>query len=108
MVLLHQRITERGLDAPQREQGAALDAKILLDPVEQRSVLLQRDLAVDDAPVRHTAVDVLPGLLRELRLTADLLEHAHVRLDAAHRPIPGRLRNAPGERALAKTVAPLV
>ena len=64
MVLLHQRIAEGGLDAPQRQQRAALDAEILLDPREQRLVLPQRFLAGDDAPVRDAAVDVLPDLLR--------------------------------------------
>ena len=40
MVLLHQRIAIGGFDAPQRQQRAALDAEILLDPREQRLVLL--------------------------------------------------------------------
>jgi len=41
MVLLHQRIAEGRFHAPQREQGAALDAKILFDPGKQRPVGLQ-------------------------------------------------------------------
>src|SRR6185312_1039320 len=107
MVLLHQRIAERGLHAPQREQRAALDAKILLDPRKQRLVVLQRDLAVDDAPVGNAAIDVLPGLLGELRLAPDLLEYAHVGLDPSHGAVPGRFRDAFGERAAAESIPPL-
>ena len=108
MVLLHQRIAIGGFDAPQRQQRAALDAEILFDPREQRLVLPQRFLAGDDAPVRDAAVDVLPDLLVEFRLLLHLLEHGHVRLDAAHHAGLGRLRNALGQRAGAKAVAPLV
>ena len=68
MVLLHLRIAIGGLDPPQRQQRAALDAKIMLDPREQRLVLPQRLLAGDDAPVRHPAIDVLPELLVEFGL----------------------------------------
>src|SRR5215217_151081 len=39
MVLLYQRVAIGGFDAPQRQERAALDAKILLDPGEQRLVL---------------------------------------------------------------------
>ena len=106
VVLLHQGIAERGLDAPQRQQGAALDAEILFDPREQRFVLLQRRLAVDDAPVGHATIDVLPGLLGELRLARELLEHAGVGLHVRHRPVPTRLRNALGKRAGMKMLAP--
>ena len=108
MVLLHQGIAIGGFNAPQRQQRAALDAKILLDPGEQRLVLPQRFAAVDDAPVRGAAVDVLPDLLVEFRLLLHLPEHAHVGLDAAHHPGPGRIRNAFCQRAGAKIVAPLV
>ena len=108
MALLHQRIAVCGFDAPEREQRAALDAEILLDAIEQRRIPLQCHLAVDDAPVGNATVDVLPDLLGELGLIADLLEHAHVRLDVAHRPVPGCFRNAFGECAVAKAVAPLV
>ena len=108
MVLLHQGIAIGGFNAPQRQQRAALDAKILLDPREQRLVLLQRLAAVDDAPVRDAAVDVLPDLLVEFRLLLHLPEHAHVGLDAAHHPRPGRVRNAFCQGARAKIVAPLV
>ena len=108
MVLLHQRIAIGGLDAPQRQQRAALDAEILFDPREQRLVLSQRFLAGDDAPVRDAAVDVLPDLLVEFRLLLHLLEHGHVGLDAAHHAGLGRVRNALCQRAGAKTVAPLV
>ena len=108
MVLLHQRIAIGGLHAPQRQQRAALDAKILFDPREQRLVLPQRLLAIDDAPVGDAAVDVLPDLLVELRLPLHLFEHGHVRLDAAHHAGVGRIRDAFGQRAGAKRVAPLV
>ena len=108
MVLLHQGIAIGGFNAPQRQQCAALDAKILLDAREQRVVLLQGFAAVDDAPVRSAAVDVLPDLLVEFRLLLHLPEHAHVGLDAAHHPRPGRVRNAFCERARAKIVAPRV
>ena len=108
MVLLHQRIAIGGLDAPQRQQRAALDAKILFDPGEQRVVLAQRFLAGGDAPVRGAAVDVLPDLLVEFRLLRHLLEHGHVGLDAAHHAGVGRVRNALCQGAGAKTVAPLV
>ena len=103
MVLLHQRIAIGGLDAPQRQQRAALDAEILLDPREQRLVLPQRFLAGDDAPVGDAAIDVLPDLLVELRLLLHLLEHGHVRLDAAHHAGPGRVRDAFCQCAGAKT-----
>ena len=108
MVLLHQGIAERGLDAPQRQQRAALDAKILLDPREQRLVFFQRFLAGDDAPVGDAAIDVLPDLLVELGLLLHLLEHGHVRFDAAHHARIGRLRDALRQRPRAKTVAPLI
>ena len=108
MVLLHQGIAIGGFNAPQRQQRAALDAKILLDPREQRLVLLQRFAAVDDAPVRGAAIDVLPDLLVEFRLLLHLPEHAHVGLDAAHHPGPGRVRNAFCQCARAKIVAPCV
>ena len=106
MVLLHQGIAIGGLDAPQRQQRAALDAKILFDPRKQRLVLPERFLARDDAPVRGAAIDVLPDLLVELRLLLHLPEHGHVGLDAAHHPGPGRIRNALGQGARAKAVAP--
>ena len=61
-------------DAPQRQQCAALDAEIALDPRKYRLVLSQRLLASDDPPVRDAAVDVLPDLFAELRLVAHLLE----------------------------------
>ena len=108
VVLLHQRIAIGGLDAPQRQQRAALDAKILLDPREQRLVLPQRFLAGGDAPVRGAAIDVLPDLLVEFRLLLHLPEHGHVGLDAAHHAGVGRIRNALCQRAGAKIVAPLV
>ena len=108
MVLLHQGIAIGRFDAPQRQQGAALDTEILFDAREQRLVFLQRLLAGDDAPVRGAAVDVLPDLLVEFRLLLHLPEHAHVGLDAAHHPGPGRIGNALGQRACAKTVAPCV
>ena len=108
VVLLHQRIAEGGFDAPQRQQRAALDAEILLDPREHRLVLPQRLLAGDDAPVRDAAVDVLPDLLVEFRLIPHLLEHGHVGLDVAHHAGPGRLRDAFRQRARAKSVAPLI
>ena len=108
MVLLHQRIAIGGFDTPQRQQRAALDAEILLDPRKQRLVLLQRFLAGDDAPVRDAAIDVLPDLLVEFRLLLHLLEHGHVRLDAAHHAGPGRVRDALGQRPRAKAVAPLI
>ena len=108
MVLLHQGIAVSGFDAPQRQQRAALDPKILFDPRKQRLVLLQRFLAGDDAPVRDAAIDVLPDLLVELRLLLHLLEHGHIRLDAAHHAGPGRVRNALRQCARAKAVAPLI
>ena len=68
MVLLHQRIAERALDAPQREQRAALDAEIALDACEQRRVITQGFLAGDDAPVGHAAIDIFPEMFVEFRL----------------------------------------
>src|SRR5207253_3077035 len=82
--------------------------KILLDAREQRLVLLQGFTAVDDAPVRDAAVDVLPDLLVEFRLLLHLPEYAHVGLDAAHHPGPGRIRNTFCKGARAKIVAPRV
>ena len=108
MVLLHQRIAIGGFDAPQRQQRAALDAVVLFDPRKQRLVFSQRFLAGDDTPFRDAAIDVLPNLLVELRLISQLIEHGHVRFDAAHHPRPGRLRNSLGERVRAKGIAPVV
>ena len=80
----------------------------MFDTAEQRFVLPQRFLAGDDAPVRNASIDVLPDLFVELRLAVHFLEHGHVRLDGAHHPGPGGLRDALCQCALAKTVAPLL
>ena len=108
VVLLHQRIAIGGLDPPQSQQRTALDAEIALDACEQRLVVFQRDLAVDDAPVGDAAVDVLPDLLMEFGLVAHLLEHAHVGFDPRHRALPGRGRDALGHCACAKTLTPFL
>jgi len=65
MVLLHHRIAEGGLDAPQAEDDARLDPVILLDAGQQRGILLGLLLALSDAPVGDAAVEVLPDLLVE-------------------------------------------
>src|SRR5882724_5862243 len=62
MILLHERVTECGLDAPKSEDHAALDTEILFDARQQRPVFLQPVLPSLDAPVRNAAVDVLPEL----------------------------------------------
>jgi hypothetical protein len=107
VVLLHQGIAIGGFDAPQRQQRAALDAVVLLDPGKQRLVLLQRLAAFDDAPVRDAAINVLPDLFVEFGLVPKLLENGHVRLDPAHHPRPGRLRNSFRQSVGAKAIAPL-
>src|SRR5436853_91399 len=66
VVLLHDRIAERRLDAPQAEDDSALDAEILLDPREQRRVGLRALLSGLNAPVGDAAVEILPELLVEL------------------------------------------
>jgi hypothetical protein len=99
VVLLHHRIAEGRLDAPQPEDHGAPDAKILLDAREQGAEFPQAFLAGLDAPVGDTAVDVLPELLVELRLAAHLLEDGQVRLQVAEHPIKGRVGNALGGRA---------
>ena len=83
MVLLHHRIAERGLDAPQTEDDGALDAEILLDAREQRRVSPGAFLPGLDAPVGDTAIEVLPELLVELGLAADFGEDGGVGLQAA-------------------------
>jgi len=108
MVLLHLRIAIGGLDTPQRQQRAALDAKVPLDPGKQCRVLPQCFLAGDDAPVRHPAIDVLPNLLAEFRLLLHLLEYGHIGFEMAHDVSPGRIRNALRQRARAKAVTPLL
>src|SRR3954453_2000261 len=107
VVLLHERIAERGLYSPERQQRASLDAIILFDAREQRLVLPQRFLARNHTPVRYPAIDVLPDLFVELRLVTHLLEHGHVRLDPAHHASPGCVRNALGQCSGAEIVAPL-
>ncbi len=108
VVALYPGIAEGGFDAPQRQQRAALDAVIPFDPREQRLVFPQRFLAGGDAPVGDAAIDVLPGLLAELRLVPHLIEYGDVRLDAAHDAVPGRLGNAFCQRVRAEAVPPLV
>ena len=51
MMLLHDRIAEGQLDAPDAEHDRALDAEVLFDAGEQRRILLRLLLAGDDAPV---------------------------------------------------------
>ena len=108
MILLHLGIAEGALDAPEREQRAALDAEVLFDAREQRFVLFQRELAVNDAPVGDAAIDVLPGGLGELRLGLHFPEDAHVGLDPRHGVVPGRFRNALGHRPVTEMLAPFV
>ena len=84
----------------------AVDAVVLFHAGEQRGIFLGALLAGDDAPVRAAAVDVLPHLLGEFRLRAELREHAGVGRHRAHHAIVGRFRNAALERARAKALDP--
>ena len=108
MVLLHDRIAERGFHAPQPEQGDRRDAVILLDAREQRRKFLGALLAVGDAPFRDAAVEILPELFAEFRLRALQREHAHVGLQAAHHAVIGRLRNPARPGAGAEGFDPLL
>ena len=107
MVLLHDRIAERRLDAPESEDDAAFDAEVLLDAREQRCVSLGAILPSLDAPVGDAAIDVLPELLVELGLATDLCEDAGVGLQAAHHTRIGRVRNAARKRTWAEGLDPL-
>ena len=60
-----------------------------------------------DAPVGDAAIEVLPELLVEFRLVAQLLVDAGVGLEAAHDARIGRGRDALGERARAEAFDPL-
>ncbi len=107
MVLLHHRIAVGGLDTPQAEQEHAVDADIFFDARQQRGVLLGLFPALGQAPIGDAAVEILPDLFLELRLVADLLEHAGVRLQPCHHPRIGGVRNAARTRARTKGLHPL-
>src|ERR1700727_3858798 len=95
------------MSRPQSRRGAALDAEVWLYPGEQRLVFPERRAAVDDAPVRDPAIDILPEFFVELRLVSEFPEDGHIRLDAAHHPRPGRFGNTLRQCVGAKPVAPL-
>ena len=73
MILLHDRIAERRLDAPEAEQRAALDVVVLFNAVKERGIFLRLLLALADAPVGDAAVKVLPDLFAEFRRFESLL-----------------------------------
>ena len=108
MILLHDRVAERGLHAPQAEQRHRRDAIIFLDAREQRREFLGAFLAEGDAPFRDAAVEILPELLVEFRLRALQREHAHVGLEAAHHAVIGRVRYAARLGAGAEALDPLL
>ncbi len=67
-------------------------------------MLLRARAAGDDAPLRHAAHEVLPGLFGELGLPALELQHLVVRRDPAERAIEGGVRNPAGAGAGPKRV----
>src|ERR1700730_5075504 len=108
MVLLHVRIAERGFDSPQAKHDRAANAVILLDPGEQAGIFLGFFLARRDAPVRDTAIEILPQLLVKLGLSAIEREYTRIRLNARHHPRVGRVGYAAREGAFAKESDPVL
>jgi hypothetical protein len=106
VVLLHERVAVRRLDAPDAEHDRALDTEVLLDAAEERLVFLCLFLAGDDAPVRDPTIEVLPELLVELGLIVDRLEAGFVRAQAVHGTVVCFGADAAGERLGAETRNP--
>ena len=90
MIAMHNRVAVGRLDSPEAEHDRGRDPEFLLDPRQERRVLLQHLLAGDDAPVGDATVEVLPELLTELRLVAKLVEHTHVGLEPVRHAGVGR------------------
>ena len=108
VVLLHQRIAEGRLDAPDAEHDRGLDAIVALDARKQRRVLFCLRPAGDDAPIGNAAIEILPELLVELGLIAERFKPGRVGPHGAHDARVGFRRDTARQRFGAKPVDPLI
>ena len=104
MISLDVGIAVGGFDAPDAQHYRAIDADVLLDAREERSIFLRLHLPGLDAPL---PVEVLPQLLAEFGLIALEIEHLGVGFEALHHVRISRVRHAPRPRSRAKQLDPI-